>query len=176
MTAITRTPINPNPLHSNKFTLNFGRLPSVQYFCQSATIPGLTIAEVNQNTPFIDLYVPGEKLIYDTFDISFIVDEDLTSWKEIHDWIRAMTFPENFDEYKNLGRLAKNISSNKTPQYSDAILQLYTAAYNPSYKIKLYDCFPISLSSIPLSAMDSPDNILTIDASFRFAYYDIEKN
>lgn len=174
MAAISRNPQNTNSLVANKFQVSFTRLPNTTYFCQSATLPGLTIGEAIKPTPFIDLYSPGDKLIYDSLTFTFMVDEDLKSWKELHDWMRAMTFPTDFKEYRdlpNLNRFAKK----PFPQFADATLSLLTSSYNHNYKIKFYDCFPIALSSIIFSASDSPDNVLTADATFRFAYYDIEK-
>jgi hypothetical protein len=177
MTALTRNPSNTNFLQSNKFSLNFSRLPNVQFFCQSVGIPGLSMSEAPQNTPFVDLYLPGDKAIYDLLNVTFIVDEDLTSWKEVHDWIRAMTFPTDFEEYRNLDRLSKLTSSSQTnkPQFSDASITLLSSANKPNYRFKFYDVFPITLSTFILSANDSPENLITADATFRYSWYDIEK-
>ena len=38
MTATNRNPSNPNFLQQNKFILNFGRAPSIQFFCQSVSV------------------------------------------------------------------------------------------------------------------------------------------
>jgi hypothetical protein len=175
MTIITRTPENPNFLQPNKFQLTFSRAPNIQYFCQSLSVPGISLSEVPRQTPFVDLYSPGEKAIYDVMNITFLVDENLSSWLEMHDWIRAMTFPENFEEYKNLSRMAKNVSNPKTPQFSDATLTILSSSNNPTWRFKFIDCFPTSISSFVLSASDSPENIVTADATIRFAYYNIEK-
>jgi hypothetical protein len=175
MTAITRNPINPNMLHPNKFILSFGRLPNMQYFCQGVSVPGISLSEVPQNTPFVDVYVPGEKAIYDLFNVTFYVDEELTAWKEIHDWIRAMTFPTDFEEYQRLPRLSKSIANEKRPQYSDATLTLLSSSNNPLYRFHLKDCFPTTLSTFVMSAIDTPETVITADATFRFAYFDIEK-
>ena len=59
MTATNRNPSNPNLLQQNKFVLNFGRAPSIQFFCQSVSVPGISLSEVPQFTPFVDVYVPG---------------------------------------------------------------------------------------------------------------------
>jgi len=175
MTIITRNPENPNFLQPNKFQLNFSRAPNIQYFCQSLSVPGISLSEVPRQTPFVDLYSPGEKAIYDVLNITFMVDEHLSAWLEMHDWIRAMTFPENFDEYKNLSRLSKNISNPKTPQFSDATLTVLSSSNNPTWRFKFIDCFPTSISAFVLSASDSPENVVTADATIRFAYYNIEK-
>lgn len=177
MTALTRNPTNPNPLQPNKFSLSFTRTPNVQFFCQTVSVPGIALSEVPQTTPFVDVYVPGEKAIYDILNITFIVDENLESWREIHDWIRAMTFPHDFTEYQSLATLGRNASGRSVskPQYSDATLNILTSNNNPNYSFKFYDCFPTSLSNFVMSATDSSDTVITADVTFRYSYYDIKK-
>jgi hypothetical protein len=138
-------------------------------------VPGISIGEAPRNTPFVDLYSPGEKAIYELLNVTFFVDEELRSWLGIHDWIRAMSFPENFEEYLNLPKQVKYISNPKKPQFSDATLTLYSSSYKPYYRFKFFDCFPVSLSSFVVSASDTPDNVITADGTFRFAYYNVEK-
>ena len=178
MTVLTRNPLNPNPLQPNKFLLNFGRAPNMQYFCQNVSVPGISLSEVIQNTPFVDIYSPGEKAIYDLLNVTFIVDEHLKGWLEMHDWIRAMTFPTRFEEYSNLGKLNRYTSAssdiNKTfPQFSDASLTIYNSSNNPYINFKFHDCFPVSLSTFVMNTQDDPGTILTADATFRYSYYDI---
>ena len=177
MTTITRNPTNPNFLQPNKFQLNFSRVPNIQYFCQSVGVPGISLSEVPQNTPFVDLFVPGEKAIYDMLNVTFLIDEEMKSWIEIHDWIRAMTFPTQYEEYQRLGQLNKNVSlrNTQTPQYSDATITIFSSSNTPYYRFKFFDCFPTSISSFVMAATDSPDSAMTADATFRYSYYNIEK-
>jgi len=179
MTALARAPYNKDLLQSTKFRVTFDRLPGTTYFCQTANFPGVSLTEIPRSTPFVDLYIPGEKIVYDTFNITFLVDEDLRSWTEIHDWIRATTFPTDFKEYLDLNRLdrAANIRSNfnNKPQYSSAVLSLYTNKNNANFRIKFVDLFPTSLSTILFSSQDSAENIVTADATFRFSYYEYER-
>lgn len=179
MTATNRNPSNPNFLQQNKFVLNFGRAPSIQFFCQSVSVPGISLSEVPQFTPFVDVYVPGEKAIYDLLNVTFIVDEELKGWLEIHDWIRAMTFPKDFEEYRNLGRLSRIASATKAasdkPQYSDASVTILSSSNKPYFKFKYYDCFPTSLSTFVMGANDSPESTMSADATFRYSYFDVEK-
>jgi hypothetical protein len=174
---LSGTPNNPNFLQPNKFQLNFSRLPNVQYFCQSVSVPGVSMGEAIQPTPFVDLFAPGDKIIYDLLNVTFYVDEELETWKEIHDWIRAMTFPENFKEYSDLKNLNKFTKSQNTPkpQYSDGTLSILSSGNNPKMRFKFYDLFPVSLSTFILSTTETPDNIITADVTFRYSYFDIEK-
>lgn len=175
--VLTRNPSNNDLLQGTKFRLNFDRLKGTTYFCQTANLPGVSLTEVSRDTPFIDLFVPGEKLIYDTLDISFLVDEDLRNWEQIHDWIRAMTFPTDFAEYRSLAKLAETSAfrggARLPPQYSDASMTIFTNKNNPNLSIQFKDLFPISLTTISFNTGDSADNIITADATFRFSYYNI---
>ena len=174
MTAISRTPNNPNFLQPNKFILTFGRTPNVTYFCQSLGVPGLSLSEVPVNNPFLDVYSPGEKAIYDLLNVTFMVDEELKSWLEIHDWIRGMTFPTEFKEYQDLNKLNRFTTSSlvEKPQFSDASVVLLSSANNPYYRFNFHDVFPTSLSTFVMNTMDGPDTIITADATFRYTYYD----
>jgi hypothetical protein len=102
-----------------------------------------------------------------------MVDEELTAWKEVHDWIRAMTFPVNFDEYKNLRNLNPNRAQLK-PQYSDAKIVVLSSSNNPTHEFVFYDVFPTSISTIILSTQEDPNSIPTADGTFRYSYYDIK--
>jgi hypothetical protein len=104
----------------------------------------------------------------------------MKSWIEVHDWIRAMTFPKEYAEYRRLPSLnkfasASNDINNKFPQFSDASLSLYSSSYKEYYRFKFHDVFPTTLSTFVMNSQEGPDNILTADATFRYSYYDIEK-
>jgi len=179
MTALTRNPVNTDLLQSTKFRVTFNRLPGVTFFCNSVNLPGISLTEIPMPTPFVELYLPGEKAIYDTLNITFLVDEDLRSWTELHDWIRGATFPTEFEEYVNLARL--NPSANirtiqqRPPVYSDATLTIYTNKNNANFRVKFVDLFPTNVGSLSFSAGDSAENIVTADATFRFSYFNYER-
>jgi hypothetical protein len=175
MSILDRNPTNPNFLQPNKYQLNFSRSPNLQYFCQAVSVPGIALSEIPRNTPFVDLYSPGEKAIYDVFNVTFLVDEEMKSWLEIHDWIRAMTFPTDFKEYRDLERLSRYTGNIDRPQFSDATITILSSANTPTVRFKLYDCFPTSISAFVMSTQESPDSIITADATFRFAYYNVER-
>jgi hypothetical protein len=141
------------------------------------TVPGVSTSEIPVYNPFVELYSPGEKTIYDILNVTFYVDEELKAWLEIHDWLRGMTFPENYEEYRNLPYLSPKYTQNnpKFPQFSDGALTLLSSSNKPYYRFKFYDLFPTSVSSFIVSSTDTPDSVITADATFRYTYYDVEK-
>ena len=178
MGATQRNPANRDILQTTKFRLNFTRLPGITYFCQTANIPGISLTEIPRSTPFVDLYVPGEKAIYDVFNLTFMIAEDLEDWKGVHDWIRGMTFPTDFKEYRDLGRQSDEsyykAQAGVPVQYADGTLTVYSNKNNPSIRIKFKDMFPTQLGGIQFSSLDSAENIPTADCTFRYSYYDVE--
>ena len=77
MTALNRNPQNSNLLQPTKFLLTFDRIGDIQYFCQTVSIPSVSLGEVNRATPFLDMFSPGTKLNYDPLDIEFLINEDI---------------------------------------------------------------------------------------------------
>jgi hypothetical protein len=174
--SISLAPVNQNPAQSTKFQLNFSRLPYVTFFCMSANIPGVSLQPVSQPTLFIELFSPADKITYEDLSVKFLVDEEYRSWQSVHDWIRDMTFPKEFQEYINLPLQNRypNVPKPK-PQFSDAILSVYTNRNNPHIHVQFIDCFPTSLSSITFDTENDADHIIYAEATFKFAYYDIKR-
>ena len=175
MSVTDANPINPNFLHPNKFIFSMARHRTTILLSISNRVHGLSLGEAVFNTPFVDLFSPGEKPIYDLLNITFIIDEDMKGWLEIHDWLRAMTFPESYEDYKRLPKLNKFADKPKFPQFCDCSMTLYTSANNPKFRFKFKDVFPTTLSTFVVNSADSPEEVLTADATFRFAYYNVEK-
>lgn len=181
MTVLTRSPGSTDLLQTTKFRVTFDYLPGMTFFCQSANFPGLSLTEIPVPTPFVDFYVPGEKLVYDTFNITFLIDEKMLAWTEIHDWIRGLTFPTEFKEYFDLRKRGEIQTSRFSPiqkikpQYGGAVLSVYSNKNNPKFRVKFNDVFPTSLSSIIFNTQDTAENVAVADATFRFSYYDYER-
>ena len=164
-------PTNTNPLQTTKFVLTMPRISNTQYFCQKVNLPGVTIGEAMQNTPFVDLYRAGDKLSYETFNVSFIVDEDLASYMEIHNWMKCIAFPENFEQYRHLKALSQFTIDSRQPQYAEGSLIVLSNLNNPKFRFDFVQMWPTSLSGIDFSTMDTEVPTITADVTFRFAYY-----
>lgn len=173
MNSLIPQPQNTNFLQKTKFAITFPRISNTTFFCQEVNLPGVSLSELPQTTPFVDLYKPGNKIKYETLSIKFIVDEDLRSWMEIHDWIKGMTFPNDFQQYNNLKTLSSVSIATKYPQYADGTLTILSNMNNPKMSIEFADLFPVSLSSIDFTSMDESTTTITATCSFRFAFYNV---
>lgn len=172
MTAIDRTPENINYLQASKFLLSFDRIPNAQYFCQSVNIPGLNLNQSMVPTPLYDYNVAGTKLSYNPLNITFLVNGDAQSWKDLHDWFRSIASPKSIDERNRLTSLQSNRKD--LTAYSDATLILLSNLNNPILRVRFTNAFPITLSDIMFDTKESADSVITADASFMFEYFDFE--
>jgi len=172
MTALTRTPENTNPLQSSKFILAFERLPTVQYFCQQANLPGVSLGSATFPTPLRDVPIAGNKLSYSEFDVTFIVDEQLQSWNELYKWLLAIGSPKSINERTRLNEL-QNEYTNGNSYYSDATLTIMSALNNPLLRVNYHRMFPLSISDIKFDTQLSADTIITATATFQYEYFEI---
>ena len=165
MTVLNRNPQNTNLLQPTKFLLVFNRLPAIEYFCQTVNVPGVELDEVVRSTPFLDIYYPGTKLKYDPFDIDFVFDEELTSWKNMFDWFVAIADPDGFDKPGNYSEIQKN------KHVSDATLTILSALNNPIVRIQFRNVYPLTISDLNFDVKESADNIITCKSTFRYESY-----
>jgi len=175
MTVINRTPENTNLLQPTKFLLSFSRIPGVTYFCQEVNIPGMSLPNIQVPTPMLDYHVAGNKLTYNQLHVRFMVDEKLESWKNIHNWFRAIASPTGFEERNYRSSIQNQLNQSKLTSYSDAVLTVLTNLNNPSLRIDLHGLFPVSLSDIQFDTTLSSDHIITAEATFMVEYFDIEE-
>lgn len=153
-------------------------MPYMNWFCTAANFPGISVPHATQDTLHVSAPLPGSKLIYEPLEVKFIIDEQLLAYTTIVDWIKGYSLPEDFSQYQNLPlqqrlQISKSISTK--PQYSDAMLTLYTNKNNPTLQLKFKDVFPESLGSIEFATDMSAETVIQVKAVFRYTYWEINR-
>ena len=115
---------NRNFLSPIGFKFNLQRSPGVAYFCNQANVPDLSLGIVEQPNYLRDIPTPGDKVDFGDLNLRFLVDEDLTNYMEIQNWIRGLGFPESteqFDKFEKSGTasLPKTFRNTGDQIYSD---------------------------------------------------------
>lgn len=170
MTAIDNTPENKNFLSPLNFKFQIKKAPHVNFFIQKVNIPGIKMLSPSPTNPFVKTPYPGDHLIFDDLSIAFKVDEDLQNYLELHNWLRALGKPENFEQYKNIQD--KPLMSGDGI-YSDISVVVLSSTKMPNYEITYADAFPISLSDLTFNTTDTNVNFITATATFKYTYYTI---
>jgi hypothetical protein len=139
-------------------------------------IPGLDLAVATQPTGLgRDIPTPGNKLRMESFDLRFIVDENLTNYIEINKWLRGLGFPESLQQIYDLQLKDKNKYTNLNPQmniYSDGTLQILNSNDRPVLQVKYYQLFPYSLTPLVYDATPSRTDPFMATAKFHYTYFD----
>ena len=168
---------NRNFLSPVGFKFSITKVPKADFFSNSASIPGINLGFAEQPTYLKNLPVPGDKLTYADFSLRFFVDENLTNYLEVHNWLRALGFPESLDEFTELKQFDKynptTDARNPLGEFSDASLFIYNSQFNEVARVDFKDTFPVSLSTINFDASESDIQYVTAEATFKYSIYNI---
>jgi hypothetical protein len=168
---LSQTPDNTSILQSTKFTFIIPEMPFLKYFCQTVNLPSVSTNEVMIPTPFSNTYRHGDKLNYEAFTITAIIDEDLRVWEETYKWLVGLTRPENWAQYaRKPGQTAESAKL-----YFDGYLTVNTNANNPNIRVKFHNCHPTSIGLISFDTKVDADIIPTADFTFRYDLFEIER-
>ena len=189
MVATTTAQRQPSKLdYSSQIQFRFEilYLPLVEYFVQSANVPGIQLGTATVPSPFYDYPVPGDTLSFDPLNISFLVDENLNNFNELHKWISRLGFGDSHEEFADL--LREGTPSQRTPSskgiqrplpeigtYSDATLTILSSKNMPKTEIRFKNIFPTSISGLDYNIGGTDVDYVTCSASFSYLGYTINQ-
>lgn len=171
MPSFAEVTANKNFLSPLGYKFVITRLPNVDYFCQSITFPSMNLNTASFPNPFQKIPLAGTEISYGTLSITFKVDEDLTNYKEIYDWMIALGFPESYAQYRTLAEKSA-VDSKKLK--SDASLVILSSSKNPRHEIKFLDAFPVSLTGMKFDSTSTDVNYLEATAEFVFNFFTLD--
>jgi hypothetical protein len=170
--SIIKQPINKNFLSQVGFQFNIKKLPAVNFFIQSVNLPGIEMGNPSQDTPFINIPIPGDHIKYNDLTVTFKVDEDMSNYIQMSDWIIGLGFPDSFDQYRILKERSQ---ASGEGILSDASLIITTSARNPSIEVQFIDIFPRSLTDLIFTTTDTTLEYLSATATFKYRRHVIKR-
>ena len=139
-----------------KLLIDNKKYPNAQYTIQTAALPDMSITPAPLNTPQRNIGLAADKIDYGIFDLTFLVDEKLINYKEIHDWMVGIVTEED---------------SSDTRKERDLSLQVLSSANNVVQEIQFVDAYPINLSSLPFDTTVTDPQYLIASVSFQYSYF-----
>ena len=189
--SLLRQPTKLDYASPTQFKFSILKLPKVEYFCTSVNIPGINLGETTQATPLKRIPIPGDTLVYEPLQMTFLVDENLENFQEIHGWLVGLGFPRDHSEFRNLlssgndrfpARNTSNVSTEagKTkfaaadvgPTLSDATLTVLSSKNNAQCEIRFRDVYPTGLTGLQYNQQAADVDYLTSTVSFSYLIYD----
>ena len=171
---------NRNYMSPLGFKLILTKTPKVDFLCQSANIPQISMGTAVQPTYLKDIPVPGDKVLYDDLSVRFLVDEQMENYLSIYKWMTGLGSPESLGQYAQLRkddiRTDRIVGDDGDPRYfnySDATLQVLSSNYKPSVLINFKDAFPVSLSTLEFDVATRDYNFFTASVTFKYTIFNI---
>tara|TARA_B100000035_G_C20971824_1_gene541400 strand:+ start:112 stop:702 length:591 start_codon:yes stop_codon:yes gene_type:complete len=188
LNALNRQPDVIDYAAPSQYRFSILQLPKVQFFTQACNVPGINMGEAVFPTPFKNIPVLPDKVTYENLEITFIVDEKLENYRELHNWITAIGFPEDRQQFKsfreeNVDRMpfSNTVTPNRsdtpkartpdTSMYSDATLTLLSNKNNPVLNVLFSNVYPVALSGLNYTNDAGDVQYMTAQATFQYQLY-----
>ena len=186
---LSRQPTKLDYSSPTQFKFTIHQLPKVEFFTTSAAVPGISLNNYEQPTPFKNIPIIGDRLTFEDLTISFIVDEYLENYITIHNWMTGIGFPKSrsqFTAFRNTGSNTPNSSTGGNTDigvvgsatddnafYSDATLTILSNKNNPIVEVRYADMFPTSLSALEYNQNTSDVEYITANITFKYKLYEM---
>ena len=189
MVALSRQPTKLDYLSPTQFKFSINQLPKVEFFTTAANIPDISLSDVVIPTPFKPIPVLGQNLTYGNLSLTFIVDEFLENYRELHEWLTGIGFPKSRQQFKDFRSNTSNTGSpSATPvqdvgkvgktvpdaaMFSDATLTVLSNKNNPIVEVRFSNLYPVSLGALEFNQGATDVEYLTTSADFTYQLYEI---
>jgi hypothetical protein len=181
LSAMERQPEKLDFASPTQFRFLIKQLPKVEFFNVSANLPGISMSASIQQAPTIgrDIPIHGDKVAFEEFTMSFMVDEYLENYKSLWDWIIAIGFPSDKSQFTNWAqnesvRMRPTSTSAAPLFYADASLIILSNKNNPIVEVTFQDMFPLTLSGLEYSQNATDVEYMQATATFAYQIYDIK--
>ena len=175
--TISRGPLagqigNRNFLSPVGFKFSLAKFPKISFFCNSASIPEISLGTFQQPSYLKQIDIPGEKLTYGDLDIRFLVDENMENYISVYNWLKGLGFPETTQQFADLNKDRDGIRDPKEA-FCDGTLRILNSNYREVAQVKFRDLFPTSLTSLDFDATNTDIQYFTAEATFKYTIYNL---
>ena len=144
--------VNPTAF---KLVIDSQKYKNAQFMAQTVALPDLQVSGAVYQTRNRNIIEAPDKIEYGMFDMTFLIDEYLLNYKEIHDWIVGLVTED--DQGVRKAR--------------DMVLQILSSHNNVIAELQFINAIPINLSSLPFDVSSTDIVYLTANVTFQFDYF-----
>ena len=160
-----------NPLQVSGFEFKIAKLPELSFWVKETNLPSISLASVNQETPFKTIPHVGDKPEYSNLSIRFMVDEQMKNYSALYTWIMMTSFPRYYgqvDEWRKRWFGAFNTQDTDTLLVSDATLMIKAMNSTNAGYFTFRDMWITDLGGITLSDEATETQYIYCDATFAY--------
>lgn len=136
-----------------KVTIDSSEFANLQFFCTNAAVPGISQPSVIPGFRNINVYMPGDTIEYSTMELTFIVDEEMKNYTEIHSWLITNTTDK--------------------PKFKDVTLSILSNKNTTNKQFRFHNAFPIDLGQLSFTTQDTAVEYVTCTVTLQYNKFDI---
>ena len=155
---------NVNYLQPTGFRISIdrARYPNLEYFVQEVSHPSMNVNPVSITVRRLSsVPLPGDRISFGNIEFTILLDENMTSYKEMFDWMQRTV---------NEGQVSAGNRKIRIPTHSDITLSILSSHNNAVHQITYKDCIPTDLSGLSFNSTGDT-SYLTFTASFSFSEF-----
>lgn len=135
-----------------RLTINRREFANTEFFVTQISLPSVNLGETTVNYKNALGYVPGETLSFDSLSMRLAIDESMTGYTEMLNWI-----------IKNETKLEVN----------DMILSILSNSNDRNKQIQFTNAFPIAINGVEFDTQSTDVEYLQTDLTFRYDRFTI---
>ena len=164
--VLDRQPTNQNYIYPTYFQFVLSALPKMTYFITKANLPdfGYDSALIQPNR-FSSIKHPANKLGFQDLELSFLVDEDMSNWREISDWIKRTSV---VDDHLDFDTSVKD-------HFCDGTLIITNSSMRPNVEVTFRNMFPTRINGFQFDSGITELTPFETTATFAYDYYEVRK-
>lgn len=149
-----------------KVVIDRKKFGNLEFFAQSIDHPSVGIAAAEMPFRRTNIHMAGDKLTFGQLSANIILDENMSAYTEMYDWVKRLVEEENSTKYDNR-------YTNNTTTAIDISVIVLSSSNNQVRKIKYIDCVPIDIGAINFQSTTQEVTYLTFPVTFAFTYFEI---
>ena len=179
---LQRQPTTLDFASPTQFRFNLLKVPTVEFFVTQVNVPGISFSgDASVNTRFKSIAFMGDTLDFGDLELTFLVNEDLSNYREIHDWMIGIAFPKSNKQFADAIAAAETTKPptgsrrpNPSVLQSDATLTILTNKNNPNLRVNFKACYPTTLSGLNYNTQTTDSEQLTATVTMKYDIYEFE--
>jgi len=160
-----------NFLQNNQFQLVIPSFETTRFLATSFQIPTISLPNAQADSPFSKMKFAGDKIDFETLSFEFIVDENLTNYIEVYQWLMSIGYVEDFKAFRDY----KEKSDHQPLGEQDIKVMILDSKNNPSCTFTFYNAIPVALQGADFSSGVSDIQYVRARVTFAYDYFTIDK-
>ena len=141
---------------------NYGNL---EFFAQRVVHPGVNVtAPIVPYSRLQSISIPGDTLGVDDLAFDVLVDENMTSYTEVYNWLESLVVTPTRSRDKILA---------EDQNVVDITLSILSSHNNVIKKIRYIDCVVTSIGTLLLEAAATETPVVTFPVNFKVSYFEL---